>query len=44
MKTIALILVVIGIIAFSCAYVADFINENFSKKMKKSVDISRPVC
>lgn len=36
MKTIALILVIIGIIAFACAYIADFIAENFSKKIKKS--------
>ena len=35
MTTIALILVIIGIISFSVAYVADFINENFSKKFEK---------
>ena len=35
MKTIAIILIIIGIIAFSCAYIADFITENFLKRMKK---------
>ena len=32
MKTIAIILIIIGVIAFSCAYIADFINQNFPKK------------
>ena len=32
MKTFAIILIIIGVIAFGCAYIADFIAENFSKK------------
>lgn len=35
MTTIAVILIIIGTISFSCAYVSDFINQNFSKKNKK---------
>ena len=35
MTTIAFILVIIGIIGFAVAYVADFITENFSKKFEK---------
>jgi uncharacterized membrane protein (Fun14 family) len=35
MKTIALILVIIGILAFSAAWIADFILTNFSKKISK---------
>lgn len=36
MKTIAIILIVIGIVAFSVAYIADIINEAISKISKKS--------
>ena len=36
MKTIAIILIIIGIIAFSTAYIADIINEAISKISKKN--------
>ena len=36
MKTIAIILIIIGIIAFSVAYIADIINEAISKISKKN--------
>lgn len=36
MKTIAIILIIIGIIAFSCAYIFDIINEAISKISKKN--------
>ena len=32
MKTFAIILIVVGIVAFSVAYIADFLNNNFPKK------------
>jgi hypothetical protein len=32
MKTFAIILIVIGVIAFGIAYVVDFLNNNFPKK------------
>ena len=35
MKTIAIILIVIGIIAFSVAYITDIINEAILKISKK---------
>lgn len=36
MKTIAIILVIVGILAFSIAYIADILSEAFSKISKKS--------
>lgn len=36
MKTIAIILVIVGILAFSIAYIADTLSEAFSKISKKS--------
>lgn len=35
MTVIAIILVIIGIVSFSTAYIADFISENFSTKTKR---------
>ena len=36
MKTIAIILIIIGIIAFSAAYISDIVNEAISKISKKN--------
>ena len=36
MKTIAIILIIIGIIAFSVAYISDIVNEAISKISKKN--------
>ena len=40
MKTIAIIFIIVGICFFSLGYVLQWIDENFSKKIKKSVDNS----
>ena len=36
MKTIAIILIIIGIVAFSTAYIFDIINEAILKSFKKN--------
>ena len=36
MKTIAIIFIIIGVLAFSAAYISDIINEAISKISKKN--------